>query len=362
MSPVLSTASSTAHPVAPEKTHPTVHFSLHPLPLLPNELIDRILLLLPPKTANSLNRKAVLRNHLRTGRCTPSIQHAIDTLNLPALSFFATNAPPFPPAPTPKGWQAGLPRIPAVSYAASAGRLDAIKLLIEKGVGASGRALDFIRFDESGAGLPLVKYLHSLPDSEATFRAMDRAAATGDLPSLRFLHTQRTEGCTTRAMDAAAGHGRLRVVKFLHAHRTEGCTVRAMDSAAGAGFLDVVRFLHRERGEGCSRLAFAGALRGGDVGMVRFLVGSRGEVDDIAVEQAVARARREGTGEMVGVLEEEWRRRDENGSGVEYSGDRRAEGPSFAITEASFAPCLLAFLTESGPNGAVPGRGLQKQD
>ncbi|KAF1314227.1 hypothetical protein FI667_g16853, partial [Globisporangium splendens] len=87
------------------------------------------------------------------------------------------------------------------------------------------------------------------------YKAMDHAAAQGDLASLKQLHADGKWPCSAHAMDCAARGGHLHVVKWLHKNRTEGCTSHAIAGAAGNGHFEVAQWLHANRFEGCRSFA-----------------------------------------------------------------------------------------------------------
>ncbi|KAF1318432.1 hypothetical protein FI667_g13960, partial [Globisporangium splendens] len=91
--------------------------------------------------------------------------------------------------------------------------------------------------------------------SHRRYKAMDHAAAQGDLASLKQLHADGKWPCSAHAMDCAARGGHLHVVKWLHKNRTEGCTSHAIAGAAGNGHFEVAQWLHANRFEGCRSFA-----------------------------------------------------------------------------------------------------------
>ncbi|KAG6609000.1 Pleiotropic drug resistance protein 12 [Phytophthora cinnamomi] len=104
------------------------------------------------------------------------------------------------------------------------------------------------------------------------FRALDTAAAQGDLAMVKRLHEDGRWPCTSLAMDTAAANGHLEVVKFLHENRREGGTAVGMCSAAGNGHLDVVQWLHKNRSsDGCRSLVLDLAATNGHVEVLRWL-------------------------------------------------------------------------------------------
>lgn len=120
--------------------------------------------------------------------------------------------------------------------------------------------------------LDVVRYLHEHGlVHQGSAHAMDGAAARGHCEIVWYLHKHRTEGCSTAAIDGAAKRGYLEIVRFLHEHRTEGCTTKAMDHAAKNGHLEVVKYLHEHRTEGCTTVAMDSAAENGHVEIVRFL-------------------------------------------------------------------------------------------
>ncbi|GMF19971.1 unnamed protein product [Phytophthora fragariaefolia] len=105
------------------------------------------------------------------------------------------------------------------------------------------------------------------------YRALDTAAAQGDLAMVRKLHEDGRWPCTSLAMDSAAANGHLHVIKFLHENRREGGTAVGMCSAAGNGHLDVVQWLHENRSsDGCRSLVLDLAATNGHVEVLRWLV------------------------------------------------------------------------------------------
>ncbi|KAF4314927.1 hypothetical protein BBO99_00006649 [Phytophthora kernoviae] len=105
------------------------------------------------------------------------------------------------------------------------------------------------------------------------YRALDTAAAQGDLVMVKRLHEDGRWPCSSVAMDTAAGNGHLEVVKFLHDNRREGGTAIAMCSAAGNGHLEVVEWLHKNRGsDGYRSLVLDLAATNGHVDVLRWLV------------------------------------------------------------------------------------------
>ncbi|KAF0716562.1 Aste57867_2781 [Aphanomyces stellatus] len=102
-------------------------------------------------------------------------------------------------------------------------------------------------------------------------RAMDRAAASGQLHLVQKMHAEGRH-CSVHAMDGAAANGHLDVVEFLHAHRTEGCTTNAVDLAASNGFLDVVRFLTEHRTEGRTNYAWKASNEHGHHDVIEYLL------------------------------------------------------------------------------------------
>ncbi|KAG2831237.1 hypothetical protein PC129_g12173 [Phytophthora cactorum] len=105
------------------------------------------------------------------------------------------------------------------------------------------------------------------------YRAIDTAAAQGDLAMVKKLHEDGRWPCTSLAMDMAAANGHLDVVKFLHENRREGGTAVGMCSAAGNGHLEMVQWLHQNRSsDGCRSLVLDLAATNGHVDVLRWLV------------------------------------------------------------------------------------------
>ncbi|KAE9007203.1 hypothetical protein PR003_g10057 [Phytophthora rubi] len=104
------------------------------------------------------------------------------------------------------------------------------------------------------------------------YRALDTAAAQGDVAMVKRLHEDGRWPCTSLAMDTAAANGHLEVVKFLHDNRREGGTAVGMCSAAGNGHLEVVQWLHKNRSsDGCRSLVLDLAATNGHVEVLRWL-------------------------------------------------------------------------------------------
>ncbi|KAL3659085.1 hypothetical protein V7S43_015969 [Phytophthora oleae] len=105
------------------------------------------------------------------------------------------------------------------------------------------------------------------------YRAIDAAAARGQLAMVKKLHEDGRWPCTSLAMDMAAANGHLEVVKFLHENRREGGTAVGMCSAAGNGHLEVVQWLHENRNnDGCRSLVLDLAATNGHVNVLHWLV------------------------------------------------------------------------------------------
>ncbi|KAI9994390.1 hypothetical protein PInf_011004 [Phytophthora infestans] len=105
------------------------------------------------------------------------------------------------------------------------------------------------------------------------YRAIDTAAAEGDLAMVKRLHEDGKWPCTSLAMDMAAANGHLDVVQFLHENRREGGTAVGLCSAAGNGHLEMVQWLHQNRScDGCRSLVLDLAATNGHVDVLRWLV------------------------------------------------------------------------------------------
>ncbi|ETW02733.1 N-acetylglucosamine-6-phosphate deacetylase [Aphanomyces invadans] len=102
-------------------------------------------------------------------------------------------------------------------------------------------------------------------------RAMDKAAASGQLVLVQQMHEQGRR-CTVHAMDGAAANGHLDVVKFLHTARNEGCTTNAIDVAASNGHVDIVHFLTENRTEGRTNYAWKAANEHGHHDVIAYLL------------------------------------------------------------------------------------------
>ncbi|ETK73611.1 hypothetical protein L915_19482 [Phytophthora nicotianae] len=94
-------------------------------------------------------------------------------------------------------------------------------------------------------------------------KAMDKAAANGQLEVLKWIHSHRYDGCSESAMEDAARNGHLETLKWLHTNTTAGCTASAMDYAAFKGHLNVCKWLHVNRSEGCTEDAVRYAIGNG---------------------------------------------------------------------------------------------------
>ncbi|KAJ3012083.1 hypothetical protein HKX48_006456 [Thoreauomyces humboldtii] len=229
-------------------------------PSLPQEITNKILLLVDVKVAISVGNEHVKRillckAHLpqRWKSCNPEVLSWL--VRYEVRGYTKTNA----------------------EWAVQQGNLTMLHWLYERGVGM---------YWAWGARPPLdvVKWLHEIETEGCTRDVMDSAAEEGHLELVKWLHENRTEGCTTHAMDGAAGEGHLDVVKWLHANRTEGCTTQAMDDAVLNGHLDVVnghlevvKWLHENRTEGCTTEAMDYAARNGHLDVVKWLHKNRDE-------------------------------------------------------------------------------------
>lgn len=158
----------------------------------------------------------------------------------------------------------------AMDKAAALGDLRMVRYLHkQRAAGCTHAALDLAA---KRGSLDVVRYLHEhglVP--WGSLYAMDAAAVNGHLDVVGYLHEHRSEGCSTAAMDGAAMRGHLAIVRFLHEHASAGCTTDAIDSAAEHGHHEVVRFLHAHRTEGCTTKAMDAAAPNGHLDVVRFL-------------------------------------------------------------------------------------------
>ncbi|KUF86017.1 Pleiotropic drug resistance protein 12 [Phytophthora nicotianae] len=111
------------------------------------------------------------------------------------------------------------------------------------------------------------------------YRAIDTAAAQGDLAMVKKLHEDGRWPCTSLAMDMAAANGHLDVVKFLHENRREGGTAvihyrsdssrteayvvpTAAEKAAASGNVDVLAFVVERLGLWSPQVLIAAAPTG----------------------------------------------------------------------------------------------------
>lgn len=86
--------------------------------------------------------------------------------------------------------------------------------------------------------------LKTLPNLIFSCRAIDGAAACGQLEVVKYLNENRTEGCTEDAMNYAAENGHLEVVKYLHENLNQTPGHQAFLLAAANGHFTVVKYLH----------------------------------------------------------------------------------------------------------------------
>ncbi|OQS03385.1 hypothetical protein THRCLA_04316 [Thraustotheca clavata] len=103
-------------------------------------------------------------------------------------------------------------------------------------------------------------------------KAMDIAAALGDLDTIKLLHRSGIKCCTVDAMNKAAAIGRIDIAEWLHIHRTEGCSENAITYAIAGKHFDMVKWLHEVRGVNCTMDGLSTAAYMGDLEMVKYLI------------------------------------------------------------------------------------------
>lgn len=120
------------------------------------------------------------------------------------------------------------------------------------------------------------------------------AVATGDFAMVEWVHNNcDIKSVSTSAMDISAEFN-LEIVKFLHEYRAEGCTVRAINDAAAAG--NVYLLLHQYRLEREASQALRSAATNGRINVVRWLhenAAIPGDKLDLAYVEAVERGQTE---------------------------------------------------------------------
>ncbi|KUG02323.1 hypothetical protein AM587_10007422 [Phytophthora nicotianae] len=237
----------------------------------------------------------------------------------------------------------------AVEQAARNGQLQVLRWLKEHHDHVFWGANE-LRYAVEGDHAEVARWLHENTRPPTKLRAMNLAAANGNLELVQWLHEVRHEasssaaakaakggyldmlkwmdkhslckhqgvpvedaaagGCTTRAMDEAAANGHLHTVMWLNKYRPTsehprssasssgsrsssrrrggGCTTNAMDGAARGNYLDVVKILHKHREEGCTERAMDGAAAAGHLAMLKWLHEHRSEGCTVAAMDEAA--------------------------------------------------------------------------
>jgi hypothetical protein len=225
--------------------------SAKPLPLLPPEIIDIILLYIGRVgLVYALDRLAIMKHFLPN-----DFEGAKGYGFYEALKFF-------------EGEILVAPNL--IDWTAATGRLRYLRYLTNNTEQMG--SIDALESTAFYGHLEAVKYLHFNRNEDCSKIAINAAASKGNFNIVKFLHENRSEGCTKAAMDDAAHYGHLEVVKYLHYNRTEGCSVNAMDYAAESGHFEVVKYLHKNRSEGCTEYAVNGAAFNGHFEVVKFLL------------------------------------------------------------------------------------------
>ncbi|RLN72003.1 hypothetical protein BBJ28_00007407 [Nothophytophthora sp. Chile5] len=167
-------------------------------------------------------------------------------------------------------------RLKAMNLAAARGNLELVQWLHEVRQEASSSAATKAA---EGGHLDLLKWMdkHHLCRLEGV--PLDVAAAQGHLKVVKWLQRSGIGVASSRAMDVAAANGHLDVIKWLHHRRgrEHAGTHVAMDDAATNGHLEVVKWLHSHRHEGCTTDAMDGAARNGHLTVVQWLHKNRKE-------------------------------------------------------------------------------------
>ncbi|KAL3656973.1 hypothetical protein V7S43_018176 [Phytophthora oleae] len=88
------------------------------------------------------------------------------------------------------------------------GRIDVLEYLTDKMEIMSEVDVDNYVMDEA-VSLKTIQWLHFHANTRCSYRAMNKAAARGDLEMVQWLHANRSEGCSSSAMDRAAINGHL---------------------------------------------------------------------------------------------------------------------------------------------------------
>ncbi|OQR98130.1 hypothetical protein THRCLA_06783 [Thraustotheca clavata] len=103
-------------------------------------------------------------------------------------------------------------------------------------------------------------------------RAMDIAAALGNMEAIQLLHQTGIQCCSVAAISMASLIGRIDIVEWLYSNRNEGWSDTAMTFAATNGHLDMVKWLHGVAGLNCTEDGLASAAINGDIAMVSYLI------------------------------------------------------------------------------------------
>ncbi|RLN55357.1 hypothetical protein BBP00_00008528 [Phytophthora kernoviae] len=142
-------------------------------------------------------------------------------------------------------------KLKAMDFAAANGNLELVQWLFEVRQEASSTAAAKAA---KGGYFDMLKWMdrHSLCKYQGV--PVEDAAAAGHLKIVKWLHKSGVGIATPRAIDNAAAHGHLEVVKWLHRKKEYGCTLVAMDDAAMNGHLEM-------RSEGCTMDAAVNASR-----------------------------------------------------------------------------------------------------
>eukprot|EP00611_Tribonema_gayanum_P022619 TRINITY_DN4578_c0_g1_i1.p1 TRINITY_DN4578_c0_g1~~TRINITY_DN4578_c0_g1_i1.p1 ORF type:complete len:321 (+),score=56.05 TRINITY_DN4578_c0_g1_i1:210-1172(+) len=124
--------------------------------------------------------------------------------------------------------------------------------------------------------LPLLQHLcvRLLPQGaalEVLQSAFNAAALHGHLHVLRWLHSELGTRGTGWAMEGASRHGNLEIVRWLLGTLRQGCSDRAFTSACVNGHIEVVHFLHSIRPDAGGPWALHGAAMNGHLDIVQFL-------------------------------------------------------------------------------------------
>ncbi|KAE8898523.1 hypothetical protein PF006_g27383 [Phytophthora fragariae] len=147
----------------------------------------------------------------------------------------------------------------AVEHAARNGQLEVLRWLKQNHDHVFWGANE-LRYAVEGNHAELARWLQDNTRPPTKLRAMNLAAANGNLELVQWLHEVRHEASSSAAAKAARG-GYLDVLKWMDKHslcKHQGVPVE--DAAAG-GHLKVVKWLHNKRSEGCTMDAAVNASR-----------------------------------------------------------------------------------------------------